>query len=208
MRSLLIDTTTSNIVVSIIENNNILFEYKETIISDMSSKILPIIINGLNSINLELKDIDKIFVSNGPGSFTGIRVGVTVAKTIAWALKKDIVPISSLELIANTPTNKKYLVPMIDARRGNVFAGIYDKNLDVIKKDKLINLNEFVENLNNEYEFISYDNINLNNIVRPNIDVLKIINKHINDIGINPHNINPNYLKLTEAEEKLGNKND
>lgn len=208
MRSLLIDTTTSNIIVSIIENNNILFEYKETIISDMSSKILPIISNGLNSINLELKDIDKIFVSNGPGSFTGIRVGVTVAKTIAWALKKDIVPISSLELMATTNTNKKYLVPMIDARRGNVFAGIYDKNLDVIKKDKLINLNEFVENLNNEYEFISYDNINLNNIVTPNVDVLKIINKHINDIGINPHNINPNYLKLTEAEEKLGNKND
>lgn len=208
MRSLLIDTTTSNIIVSIIENNNILFEYKETIISDMSSKILPIISNGLNSINFDLKDIDKIFVANGPGSFTGIRVGITVAKTIAWALKKDIVPISSLELMATTNTNKKYLVPMIDARRGNVFAGIYDKNLDVIKKDKLINLNEFVENLNNEYEFISYDNINLNNIVTPNVDVLKIINKHINDIGINPHNINPNYLKLTEAEEKLGNKND
>ena len=208
MKSLLIDTTTSNITVSIIENNNILFEYKETIISDMSSKILPIISNGLNSINLKLKDIDKIFVSNGPGSFTGIRVGVTVAKTIAWALKKEIVPISSLELMATTPTNKKYLVSMIDARRGNVFAGIYDKNLDIIKEDKLMNLNELSKDLNNEYEFISYDNINLNNIVIPNVDVLKIINKHINDIGINPHNINPNYLKLTEAEEKLGNKND
>ena len=208
MKSLLIDTTTSNITVSIIEDNNILFEYKETIISDMSSKILPIISNGLNSINLKLKDIDKIFVSNGPGSFTGIRVGVTVAKTIAWALKKEIVPISSLELMATTPTNKKYLVPMIDARRGNVFAGIYDKNLDIIKEDKLMNLNELSKDLNNEYEFISYDNINLNNIVIPNVDVLKIINKHINDIGINPHNINPNYLKLTEAEEKLGNKND
>ena len=208
MKSLLIDTTTSNITVSIIENNNILFEYKETIISDMSSKILPIISNGLNSINLKLKDIDKIFVSNGPGSFTGIRVGVTVAKTIAWALKKEIVPISSLELRAPTPTNKKYLVSMIDARRGNVFAGIYDKNLDIIKEDKLMNLNELSKDLNNEYEFISYDNINLNNIVIPNVDVLKIINKHINDIGINPHNINPNYLKLTEAEEKLGNKND
>lgn len=208
MKSLLIDTTTSNIIVSIIGDNNILFECKERIISDMSSKILPIISNGLNSINLKLKDIDKIFVANGPGSFTGIRVGVTVAKTIAWALKKEIVPISSLELMATTPTNKKYLVPMIDARRGNVFAGIYDKNLNIIKEDKLINLNELSKDLNNEYEFISYDNINLNNIVIPNVDVLKIINKHINDIGINPHNINPNYLKLTEAEEKLGNKND
>ena len=205
MISLLIDTTTSNITVSIIQEQNILYKYQENILSDMSSKILPIIDNGLKESKLTLNDIDKIFVVNGPGSFTGIRVGVTVAKTIAWALKKKIIPLSSLELMATTNISKKYLVPMIDARRGNVFGGIYDTELNCIKEDKLINLNELIINLNNEYEFISYDNINLD-VIKPNIDVLKIINKHINDKGINPHNLNPNYLKLTEAEEnKLKN---
>ena len=206
MINLLIDTSTSNLTVSIIEEQNILYKYQETILSDMASKLLPIIDNGLKQLNLTLKDIDKIFVVNGPGSFTGIRVGVTVAKTIAWTLKKDIIPLSSLELMATTHTNKKYLVPMIDARRGNVFTGIYDKNLNCIKEDKLVNLEKSIKNLNDDYEFISYDNINLDNLIKPNIDILKIINKHKNDKGINPHNLNPNYLKLTEAEEnKLKN---
>lgn len=206
MINLLIDTSTSNLTVSIIEEQNILYKYQGTILSDMASKLLPIIDNGLKQLNLTLKDIDKIFVVNGPGSFTGIRVGVTVAKTIAWTLKKDIIPLSSLELMATTHTNKKYLVPMIDARRGNVFTGIYDKNLNCIKEDKLVNLEKSIKNLNDDYEFISYDNINLDNLIKPNIDILKIINKHTNDKGINPHNLNPNYLKLTEAEEnKLKN---
>lgn len=204
MINLLIDTTTSNITVSIIQEQNILYNYQENILSDMSSKILPIIDNGLKENKLTLSDIDKIFVVNGPGSFTGIRVGVTVAKTIAWALKKEIIPLSSLELMATTNTSKKYLVPMIDARRGNVFGAIYDTELNSIKEDKLINLNELLTNLNDNYEFVSYDNLN-SNVIKPNIDVLKIINKHMSDKGINPHNLNPNYLKLTEAEEKLGN---
>ena len=205
MISLLIDTSTSNLTVSIINSDEVIYNYQETILSDMSSKLLPIIDNGLKENNLKLENIDKIFVVNGPGSFTGIRVGVTVAKTIAWALKKDIIPLSSLELMATTTTSKKYIVPMIDARRNNVFAGIYDNNLNCIKEDKLISIEE-ISNLNSDYEFVSYDNIKLENVIKPNIDVLKIINKHINDEGINPHNLNPNYLKLTEAEEnKLKN---
>ncbi len=203
MISLLIDTSTSNLTVSIINDQEVIYIYQETILSDMSSKLLPIIDNGLKELDLKLENIDKIFVVNGPGSFTGIRVGVTVAKTIAWALKKDITPLSSLELMATTNTSKKYIVPMIDARRNNVFAGIYDNNLNCIKGDKLISCDE-LSNLNDDYEFVSYDNIA--GVIKPNIDVLKIINKHINDKGINPHNLNPNYLKLTEAEEnKLKN---
>lgn len=203
MISLLIDTSTSNLTVSIIKAQEVIYKYQETILSDMSSKLLPIIDNGLKELDLKLENIDKIFVVNGPGSFTGIRVGVTVAKTIAWALKKDIIPLSSLELIATTNTSKKYIVPMIDARRNNVFAGIYDNNLNCIKEDKLISRDE-LSNLDEDYEFVSYDNIA--GVIKPNIDVLKIINKHINDKGINPHNLNPNYLKLTEAEEnKLKN---
>jgi len=212
MKYLLIDTSSSNVTVSIIENKNILYNYQEKIISDMSSKIMPIIDEGFKNINFSLndidkEDIDKIFVVNGPGSFTGIRVGVTIAKTIAWALKKEIVPISSLELIATTPINdKEYLVPMIDARRGNVFAGVYDKDLNCVKKDILINIEEMLKELNFNYEILSYDKLSVDNVITPNPNVIKIIEKHENDKVVNPHNLNPNYLKLTEAEEnKLKN---
>lgn len=201
MKSLLIDTTTSNVTVSILDNFNILSEYHDYIKTDIASKIIAILDSCLNKSNLKIDDIDEFYVVNGPGSFTGIRVGVTIAKTLAWSLNKTIIPLSSLELMATTKTTKKYIVPMIDARRGNVFAGIYDNNLNNIKSDSLITLNDLLNEINDDYELISYDNLNLDNVIKPKINTLKIIKKHINDKGVNPHNLNPNYLKLTEAEE-------
>lgn len=201
MKSLFIDTSTSNITIVLVEDSNILFNYKEKILSDMSSKILPIIDKGLKENNLTLNDIEKIFVVNGPGSFTGIRIGVTIGKIIAYSLNKKIIPISSLELMASTKTNKKYLIPMIDARRNNVFAGIYDINLNSIKDDKLINIDDLLKDINKDYEILSYDNLNIENLIIPNPDIIKIILKHQFDKDINPHNLNPKYLKLTQAEE-------
>ena len=154
-------------------------------------------------INFQL--FDKIFVVNGPGSFTGVRIGVTVAKTIAWALKIDLIPLSSLEFIASTQSDKKYLVPMIDARRGNVFAGIYDQELNNILPDELISYEQLSKKIDESYEQISY---NLENSIKPNGDIIKVINKHLSDKSVNPHSLKPNYLKLTEAEEKLNDQRD
>lgn len=195
MMYLLIDTSLKYPTVSIIEDDKVLYLFHEEINSDMSSKIMPIIDEGFKSINKKIEDIDKIFVVNGPGSFTGIRIGVTIGKTIAWALKKEIVTISSLEFMATTDVGTKYIVPTIDARRGNVFSGIYDKDLNIIKEDKLINLENLKKSIDSNYTIVSYD---LDNV---KVDVLKIINKHKNDKSLNPHSVNPNYLKLTEAEE-------
>lgn len=199
MISLFIDTSILFPTVSIIRDNKVLYEFHEQIKSDMSSKILPIIDEGLKKINLSLNSIDKIFVVTGPGSFTGVRIGVTIAKTIAWSLNKMLIPISSLEYMATSSTNKKYMIPMIDARRNNVFSGIYDDKLNIIKKDCLINVEELLKDINDDYELLSYDN--LDNSVVPSPNVIKIINKHMNDLGVNPHELRPNYLKLTEAEE-------
>ncbi len=200
MRYLFIDTSSSYINIAIIEDDKILFNHHEKVDKDMSNKIIPIINSGFNQCNFDIKDINKIFIVNGPGSFTGVRIGVTVAKTIAWSLNTDVIPISSLEFLATTETDRKYLVPMIDARRGNVFAGIYDKELNNILPDQLISYKQLSEKLDDNYEQISYDFDEMKN---PNCDILKVINKHLNDRTINPHLLKPNYLKLTEAEEKL-----
>ena len=71
----------------------------------------------------------------------------------------------------------------------------------MIKSDSLVSLDQLNKELDEDYELVSYDNIKAS--IKPNIDVLKIVLKHINDDGVNPHSLNPNYLKLTEAEEKL-----
>lgn len=155
---------------------------------------------------LDPKDIDNIFVTNGPGSFTGIRMGVTVAKTYAWALNIKIIPVSSLELMATTKVDKEYLVPIIDARRGYVYAGIYNEHLDIIMEDTYISIDELKKQLKDKsYKFISYDEFDLLDTVKPKINILKIIDKHKKDKIVNPHLVNPNYLKLTEAEMNLKN---
>ena len=203
MKYLLIDTSSSNVVVLIIEDDKILYDYKKYVGSDLASKILTILDEGLRKCEINIKDISKIFIVNGPGSFTGVRVGVTVAKNIAWSLDINVIPISSLELIATTKSEKKYLVPMIDARRGNVFAGVYDNKLNLVKSEGLYNLDELISQFNDDYELVSYDNLIIKNLIKPDIDIIKIINKHSNDKNINPHKLNPRYLKLTEAEENL-----
>ena len=205
MKCLLLDTSSSNVLIALIDNNKIVYEYNKKVDTDLASKILTIIDSGLKECNNTIQDIDKIFVCNGPGSFTGIRVGVTVAKNIAWALDKEVIPLSSLEILATTKTSKKYLVPMIDARRGNVFSGIYDRNLNLIESDKLVSIEKILDKIDYNYEIISYDDLNIKNIIRPKIDIIRIINHHINDKNINPHRLNPRYLKLTEAEENLLN---
>lgn len=202
MKSLFIDTSSCFVTIAIIENSKELFCFKDCIENDMSSKILPIIREGFSKLKFDLKDLDKIYVVNGPGSFTGIRIGVAIAKTIAWGFNIDVIPISSLEYLATSNKNSKFCIPMIDARRCNVFAGIYDKDLNLIMEDQLINKDILLENKDKNYFLVSNDFCEYN---KPITSVEKIINKHKNDLSINPHNLNPRYLKLTEAEEKLIN---
>lgn len=201
MKYLFIDTATSNLVVALIIDGNLKYYYNKQTGKEMSEKIIPVINEALEKANINANQISKIFAVNGPGSFTGIRVGLTVAKTMAWSLKIPVIPISSLEVIASaTPFAEN--IALIDARRGYVYAGKYDDNLNALTQDSYIPLNS----LETKYKFISYDNIE--NSIKPEIDIIKVIKKHENETGINPHKLNPKYLKLTEAEEKINKEYD
>lgn len=200
MKYLFIDSATATLVVAIIIDNEIAYIYNKETGKDMSSTIMPVIEEAFKQTSLTPKDIDKIFVSTGPGSFTGIRVGLAVAKTMAWSLNIPIIPISSLEVIASTP-NTKNNIALIDARRGYVFAGVYDNELNVIEEDKHILLSD----IKTDGTYVSYDDFEG---LKPQINLLKVIKKHEQEQGENPHTVNPKYLKLTEAEENLKKKND
>ena len=206
MKYLFINTSTKKLVISIIVDNEIKFSYIDDNNNDLSSRIMPIIDEAFKKTNLKPEDIDTIFVTNGPGSFTGIRIGLTIAKVMAWGLKIKVVPISSLELMASIDTDKDYIAPLIDARRDYVFAGLYDKNLNSIIEDKHILLEKFKSLVKDkDLVYVSHDDFDFD-VVNSSYDILKVINKHVNDEGVNPHTLNPNYLKLTEAEEKLKEK--
>lgn len=204
MKILFLDTSSFFVTVSIIEDDKILYLYQDEILDDMSSKIMPIISSAFDKLVFTIKDIDKIMVVNGPGSFTGVRIGVTIAKVLAWSLNTDIITLSSLEYLATSDFNTKYIIPMIDARRGYVYGGVYDKNLSVLEEDSYKLYDEY-KNYFDEGTIVSYND--LLNSVKPSLNILKIVKKHINDISLNPHVVNPNYLKKTEAEENLRSKN-
>lgn len=204
MRILYIDTSSSYLYTAIVEDDAPLAEIKEEYGQSLSEVALPKIVSMFKKTKLEANEIDKIIVVNGPGSFTGIRIGVTIAKVYAWSLNIPITTIYSLEAMSLSGNPKKVHVPMINARRGYVFAAIYDENQKAILKPQHILINDLEEKLKSisDYEIISNDEFKeFPNITKYNPDFKRIIKEFKDKECINPHAVNPEYLKLTEAEE-------
>lgn len=199
MKYLFIDTSNSFISIYIVKDNKVLVYKKVETLKDMANTIMPLIREAFNEVNFHIKDIDKIFVTIGPGSFTGIRVGITVAKTISYCLNIPVYPISTLEYLSSINTNYRKIISIIDARRDNVFVGFYDTNLNKLEDEKMVSYDAI--DIPNDTVVVSYDGVHDSKIL--DIDIIKLINKHKNDDEINPHMLVPNYLKKTEAEEKL-----
>jgi len=206
MKILYIDTTTSYLYTGLVVDGKLIADIKEDFGKDLSSCALQKISELLKKNNLEPNDIDKIMVVNGPGSFTGIRVGVTIAKTYAYSLNKKVITISSLEAMAlSSKTDSTFKVPMIDARRGYVYGAIYNNDVTPVLKPQYITLEALkcaVDHLIDSYEYISNQKFIDIECESYNPDIEKIVNTFENREEVNPHAVNPVYLKQTEAEEK------
>ena len=164
--------------------------------------------SALKNANLSIQDIDRLYVVNGPGSFTGIRIGLTFAKIVAYALKKELVLLSKLEMLATIENSQEIIVPLIDARRGYVYGAIYDKSGNNLLEDQYIYLDELYD-LCKKYDdvvYVSEENIEKLSTIRPKFDIIRLIKRH-NEVVSNVHTCKPNYLKKTEAEEKNDKRN-
>lgn len=209
MITLFIDTCTEILNVALIKDGIILGS--STISSSEHSKYtMPEIEKLFKNNNINPKSVNKIMVTNGPGSFTGIRIGVTIAKTYAWACNINVIPISTLKAYALSYDGFDYYIPMIDARRGYVYAGIYNNKYEEVMNDSYISIDNLIEKENdlNNVLFISNSNFNGIETVSTKINIQKIYEYYKDEEGINPHALMPNYLKKTEAEEKFGGYND
>lgn len=204
MRYLYIDTSSSYLYTAIVEDDKLISSISEEYGQNLSEVALPKIASMFESNNLNPKDIQKIIVVNGPGSFTGIRIGITIAKIYAWSLNIEITTITSLEAMAVSSNKNLIHIPILNARRGYVYSAIYDKDTTILKPQhiKFEELMNYVNNIDN-YEFISNDKFeNLSSVSTYSPDYIKIVEKYKNKKAVNPHSVNPEYLKLTEAEEK------
>ena len=112
---------------------------------------MPAIIKVLQSAHVDKKDLDAIVVAEGPGSYTGLRIGVTVAKTLAYALNIKLYGVSSLKALAATVSKTNQLiVPIFDARREAVYAGVYyydDNQLHCAMNDQYITIEALLNHL-------------------------------------------------------------
>ncbi len=205
MKYFYLDTSTSYLYAGVVSDNQLLYEIKDKLDNNLSTFSLYFIEKMFKELNMTPKDIDKIIVVNGPGSFTGIRIGITIAKTWAWALKIPIITISSLLAMAISCSKSDYKIPIIDARRGYYYAAIYDKDFQAILDDCYIDRESLLEKVNQldaSFTFIASSALE-ENCLEYNPDILRIVDVVKDFHTINPHAVNPNYLKLTEAEEKL-----
>ena len=127
MRILAIDTSSPICSVAILENDNLIDEINLDDGRTHSENLMPLIDSILKRNNLDIKDIEMISCCVGPGSFTGIRIGVATIKPMAEILNIKIASVISLEVLAKNVENTETIVSLIDARNNQVYCGIFDK---------------------------------------------------------------------------------
>lgn len=182
MYTLFIDTHYNEINIILFKGISIFANEKISNFSSTSEETMPAIVRVLKNCNLGIEDINKIAVVIGPGSFTGIRIGVTIAKVLAYANNIPIVVLKSTDLIGINIDSPCYIA--IKEKNG-AFITYYDSND-----------NEIVYYKNNDYEAFKKSN---NVVENKEIDYLKLI-KFINNLPVvNVHNVNPLYIKKIEA---------
>ena len=162
-----IETTTKIGSLAIVENGKIIIEDTIDTKLNHAASLVSVLNKLLKKVNLNITDIKGIAVDTGPGSFTGIRVGIATSYGLAEVENKFLISICSLKVLAYEIANEKFLkkeigriVPFIDAKRGRVYTGFYKKsdgNISVEKEPYLTTLNELVKNIHPEDIILSPD---------------------------------------------------
>ena len=183
MYTLFIDTHAQNAVLALYKDNE-LYQIKTTDKVSQSEVIMPTLILLLEEAKLTVDDLSKIAVNIGPGSFTGVRLGVTIAKTMSYCKNIPIVTVTSLEL--GLPINSAYL---FEEEKNGFYVGEV-KNNEITQYTYL--KKEDFKDFCLKHEVTRLENGNYEALIH-------IINKKESK---NPHEVNPLYVKLIEVEKK------
>lgn len=187
MNTLLIDTHADFIFLAIYQNDKLIIEKEITEKKDHSTLCFQALIKLLSDAHAEIQDINDLIVVIGPGSFTGVRIGVTIAKTLAYTLKIPIRTMTSLELYLDTKIDK------------DTYLALEEKNGYYIGKIEKNNIIEYTYLKKDEFSIFYKEN---------KIYICSKINKTMlakyahQKQPVNPHLVNPFYVKKIEVEKK------
>ncbi|MBQ9599441.1 MAG: tRNA (adenosine(37)-N6)-threonylcarbamoyltransferase complex dimerization subunit type 1 TsaB [Clostridia bacterium] len=157
MKVLAVDTSSNVATVAVMEDDLLLGEYILNHKKTHSQKIMPMIEQLLCDLELTASDIDIFAAAVGPGSFTGLRIGVATVKALAHATGKRVVSVGTLEALAyNVPHCEHIIVPIMDARRNNIFTAsyIWDEGFKEIGEPEGITIEECVDACGNFLETV------------------------------------------------------
>ena len=207
-----IDTSTKICTCSIFDSENgIIAETSLSVKKNHSNIVMPIIDNLFKISDLNINDIDKIAVAIGPGSFTGVRIALGIAKGLAMALNKPLIAVNELDILeAIASGNENEIIPLIDARKERVYYKYQNKYVD----DYLINLISNFDK-NKKYIFVGDGATNYKNILKDNLGdnaiVLPIYNAFprasilcelaLNKEEANIYTLEPEYISKSRAEK-------
>ncbi|MBY0054406.1 tRNA (adenosine(37)-N6)-threonylcarbamoyltransferase complex dimerization subunit type 1 TsaB [Brevibacillus agri] len=152
MRVLAIDTSNLVLSVAVVEEERVLAEMTTNQQKNHSVRLMDCISELLDATGTSPEQLSGFGVANGPGSYTGVRIGVATAKSMAWSLNVPVIGVSSLEVVAmNALGFPGLIVPLFDARRGQVYSGCYRTNglesVEAQEKEKIVLLQEWLPQL-------------------------------------------------------------
>ena len=216
MKILGIDTSSMAASVAVIEDNKLICEYTINTKKTHSQKLMPMIENMLNLSDLNVRELDAIAVCEGPGSFTGLRIGMATAKAIAHVNDIPVIGVNSLEVLAaNMNLCDKKICSILDAQRNQVYTGRYHyegtKLLEELaqSKEEWILVGEAVYKYEDKIKEIA--NIEIpaasNNVTKAGslCSVAKVKFDEGKDI-FNCYTVNPLYIRKSQAEEQYEEK--
>ncbi|MFC4559364.1 tRNA (adenosine(37)-N6)-threonylcarbamoyltransferase complex dimerization subunit type 1 TsaB [Virgibacillus kekensis] len=221
MNILAMDTSNQALGVALLKDGQLAGEMVTNIKKNHSVRLMPAIDQLMREVNMLPDELDKVVVAKGPGSYTGVRIGLTTAKSMAWALDIPVIGVSSLEVLAYQGSFFDAAVcPFFDARRGLVYTGLYqwdEGKSQLLKEEQNISMESWLQQLgqvNHKIMFLSPDiKVHQDAILEALGDQAIIPEQpfhiakpsHLAIAGMNKnpdhtHTLTPNYLRLAEAE--------
>ncbi len=189
-----------------------------------SVTLLPMAESVLKKAGMKVSDIDLFAVTVGPGSFSGLRIGVTIAKTLAYGVGKRLCPVSTLKAIAgNLPFADKLICPIMDARRDQLYNAIYkweDGKLSELVSPRAISKEDLASEIKEDVIFIGDGALKFKDyfseklgdkahFAPPTLCSVKaatVAFLAMSEEGENPEDVNPSYLRLSQAEREYNEK--
>lgn len=221
MKTLVFDTCFNKTYIVLRENNKVINTeiIQSTDSNYHSAFLIPKIRDILKSNNLLIKDLDAIGVNIGPGSFTGIRAGITIARVMAQQANLKLVGITSLEILSKLPLNDENIIVTLDARKNKVYFAQYKNGEEIvpaclIEKEELINkINDNISVITDTSisEYLKENNINSTNYEKSDYNLglylAETVNKKLNQNkdNFNWAKVKPLYLQkpsITKPKEQ------